>query len=98
MQIQLLKSIQELKMKQVADKIEKVYEIEREENRNCKVNKIYFSVTFEHGIEVEKAIFSEEEFVRLNELREESTLTSYLVPMKSCYSYISHNVLFRLIL
>lgn len=89
----LLDIINKIKFKLIADAIEKVFEIQREDNRFSKqTSSLLFSVTFEHGLGISNAVFYEKEFLKLNDLREESTLTAYLTPMKSNYSYISHNV------
>jgi hypothetical protein len=46
----LLKTIQKLKYRLIADSIEKVYEIQRDEDKQIKGLKLLFSVNFEHGL------------------------------------------------
>ena len=66
----LLDIINKIKFKLIADAIEKVFEIQREDNRFSKqTSSLLFSVTFEHGLGISNAVFYEKEFLKLNDLR-----------------------------
>jgi hypothetical protein len=56
----LFKSIEKLKKRQIADSIEKVFDIERDDSKGAKhCGKIMYSVCFEYGLDLEEATFAE---------------------------------------
>jgi alanine racemase len=50
MENQLLKMINKLKLRLIADAIEKVYEIQKEDSKCGKQSELLFSVNFDHGL------------------------------------------------
>lgn len=63
MEDQLMKMISKLKLRMIADSIEKVYDIKKQDEGE---GKVLYSVSFEYGLGKDEAVFDETDFLKLN--------------------------------
>ena len=84
--------IENLQMKQIAESISKVYNL----NKGKSKEDTAFEIHFQTGMNLKKTLMTEKEMLELNSLRQYNLFKFYNTSLKTPYSFICQNVHFYL--